>query len=225
VGDHGQLEPIGKDEGLMQNPDYVLEEIHRNAGEIAHFAEFIRKGFRPAAFKNKSPKNIHFINKKEASKLYLEVDQIICAFNKTRVQINAECRAQKGRTGDWPVAGDTVMCLRNNKNLGLFNGMQGVVKYAYNRPDNKMLFQSNGLDFWVRFDPTQFGKEKYDFSGYREDPDPFDWCEAITAHKSQGDEWDNVMVFEQKSDFWDQRRWSYTAASRARECLLWVAAT
>ena len=29
------------------NPDLTLETIHRNAGEIARFAEFIRKGHTP----------------------------------------------------------------------------------------------------------------------------------------------------------------------------------
>jgi exodeoxyribonuclease-5 len=45
VGDHGQLPPVGgADFNLMSNPDVTLEEVHRNAGEIARFAEFIRKG-------------------------------------------------------------------------------------------------------------------------------------------------------------------------------------
>ena len=65
VGDHGQLEPItdekeevvlrskdGKRErvppfNLMANPDITLETIHRNAGEIAWFAEHVRKGRDP----------------------------------------------------------------------------------------------------------------------------------------------------------------------------------
>ena len=44
VGDHGQLEPVGDDFNLMRDPDYRLETIHRNAGEIAHFADYIRQG-------------------------------------------------------------------------------------------------------------------------------------------------------------------------------------
>ena len=47
VGDHGQLEPVsGGTLNLMAKPDITLEEIHRNAGEIAQFAEFIRKELR-----------------------------------------------------------------------------------------------------------------------------------------------------------------------------------
>ena len=55
TGDGGQLEPIGDSNiNLMANPDYTLETIHRNAGEIAYFAEFIRNGYRPAAFATRS---------------------------------------------------------------------------------------------------------------------------------------------------------------------------
>ncbi|MFN9959486.1 MAG: hypothetical protein ACK55I_40875, partial [bacterium] len=50
VGDHGQLEPIGDDFNLMREPDYRLETIHRNAGEIAHFAEYVRQGYRPSSW-------------------------------------------------------------------------------------------------------------------------------------------------------------------------------
>jgi exodeoxyribonuclease-5 len=33
IGDHGQLPPIGKDNfNLMEDPEYVLTEIHRQAG-------------------------------------------------------------------------------------------------------------------------------------------------------------------------------------------------
>ena len=42
VGDHGQLEPVKCDFNLMARPDYTLEEIHRNSGEIARFAEWLR---------------------------------------------------------------------------------------------------------------------------------------------------------------------------------------
>jgi len=50
VGDHGQLEPVGSAFNVMANPMYRLETVHRNAGEIAHFAEHIRKGKSPNSF-------------------------------------------------------------------------------------------------------------------------------------------------------------------------------
>ena len=51
---------------------------------------------------------------------------------------------------------------------------------------------------------------------------PFDWCYGITCHKAQGDEWDNIIVFEQVCERWDHVRWTYTAASRGKRGVIWV---
>lgn len=223
VGDHGQLEPVGADINVMASPDFRLETIHRNAGEIAHFAEWIRQGYNPAAFARRYPcKKIKFVNKWEADRYLLQVDQIICAFNKTRVELNAKVRYGKQYPSKQLVIGDRVMCLRNNRQIGLFNGMQGHVTYLY-ATENRMQFQTEDRYFDIPFDPMQFGRERYELEDYhKDDPSPFDWCYCVTAHKAQGDEWDKVMVFEQKCRQWDHRRWAYTAASRAKESLVWV---
>lgn len=56
--------------------------------------------------------------------------------------------------------------------------------------------------------------------------DNFDYGYCITVHKSQGSEWGNVMVLEEKSPYWSEpdmwRRWLYTAVTRARDRLVIV---
>ena len=56
--------------------------------------------------------------------------------------------------------------------------------------------------------------------------DNFDYAYAITCHKSQGSEMENVMVLEQKCSYWSSddmwRRWLYTAVTRSRKNLLIV---
>lgn len=222
VGDHGQLEPVGQDINLMKNPDYKLEKIHRNAGEIAHFAEFIRQGYKPSSFQYKNPKKIKFISTNQAKNYYESVDQIICAFNKTRNNINLDIRKSKGKRVDWLEVGDRIMCLRNNKLHGLFNGMQGFVKTV--GPQNRLFFVSEDGEEYdgIFFDPKILGQEKYEIDSNRDNPEPFDWCDAITCHKSQGSEWDNVLVLEQKCDLWSFIRWAYTAATRPRKELFWA---
>lgn len=223
VGDHGQLEPIGDKFNLMEKPDHVLETIHRNAGEIAHFAEFIRNGYRPAAWAHRNPgKKVRFIDKREYKDLILKVDQVICAYNKTRVEINIEARKQLGRPDHKPVVGDRVMCLRNNNLLGLFNGMQGTVAKVMKR--NRMIFEAENGQFEVKFEPDVFNQVKYEYSMDREDPNPFDYCWGVTCHKAQGDEWGKGMVLEQRCELWEHTRWGYTAASRFKEELNWVVA-
>lgn len=222
VGDHGQLEPIGSDINIMQKPDFTLEQIHRNAGEIAHFAEFIRKGYRPEAFALRGGDKVQFISKKQAEQYYTHVDQIICAFNKTRVEINQSVREKLGYKKPLPELHERVMCLRNNRLSGLFNGMQGKVHGLFPKHRNKMAFSVDDKIYEIFFDVTQFNKDKYDFSGNRDDPNPFDFCYCITCHKSQGDEFDKVLVVEQKCELWDHKRWTYTAASRAKNNLIWA---
>jgi hypothetical protein len=84
-----------------------------------------------------------------------------------------------------------------------------------------MVFRSDGESFDVAYEPAVFGQVKYEFDGDRNAPMPFDYSYCITGHKSQGSEFDSVLVMEQKCDLWDHRRWAYTAASRAKQLLYW----
>lgn len=52
--------------------------------------------------------------------------------------------------------------------------------------------------------------------------DNFDYAYAITCHKSQGSEMENVMVLEQKCEYWEYNRWLYTAVTRSRKNLIIV---
>ena len=113
------------------------------------------------------------------------------------------------------------MCLKNNKALGIFNGMQGRVIRI--RKENRFDFRSYKQTYKnVLYDPEQFGKEKTEYKPGKDQPNPFDYCYCITCHKSVGDEWDNVIVYEQVCDKWDHIRWAYTAASRAKKSLIWI---
>lgn len=226
IGDHGQLEPVGSDFNIMKDPNYVLEEIHRNAGEIARFGEFIRRGYNTSKYKVNDNSKIEFVTQRSLSvKDYLNVDQIICAFNKTRVKINQIVREAQGYSGTINI-GEKIMCLKNNKTLRLFNGMQGIVTGLHKGKHGKNLmdFKFGNEKFEnIWYDTEQFGKEKYKMDKYdRNSPSPFDYASCITCHKSQGDQWDKVLVLEQKCRGWDHKRWAYTAATRAKNHLKWA---
>lgn len=220
VGDHGQLEPIGDDFNLMGEPDIRLETIHRNAGEIAHFAEYVRQGYRPSSWevRNGAGNKVKFLARGTHMSAAKDADQVICAYNKTRAEVNRQVRESLGR-GSRPEKGDRVMCLRNNSAKGLFNGMQGVIRRLSKK--FRMVFRSDDESFDVAYDPAVFGQVKYEFDGDRDSPMPFDYSYCVTGHKSQGSEYQSVLVMEQKCDLWDHRRWAYTAASRAKNRLYW----
>ena len=226
VGDHGQLEPVGSSFNLMQKPQIKLEQIHRNAGPIAHFAQHVRTGYAAKSFR-KGGDQVYFVSKRQmTTESLLEADQVICAYNATRVELNNRIRKalkHKGTINE----GERVMCLRNNKRMGLFNGMQGTVVRLYEKRNRKYMdFEFDGTVInEVCYDPEQFGKEKSPnnfMGGGSSSTNPFDYAYAITCHKAQGDEWDKVLVLEQKCSKWSHKRWAYTAASRAKQQLEWV---
>ena len=50
----------------------------------------------------------------------------------------------------------------------------------------------------------------------------FDFGYAMSVHKSQGAEWEKVILFEQRTQRWDDEyyaRWLYTAVTRAKSKL------
>jgi exodeoxyribonuclease-5 len=222
IGDHGQLPPVGgKDFNLMGNPDYRLEEIHRNAGDIAHFANHIRQGLNPHDFPKS--KQIEFVYQLSDDVL-IKADQVICAYNATRVKLNKQIRAKLGYK-DFLVNGDKVMCLRNNRKVGIFNGMQGKVSnYHIEKGRVYIDFEANGFFPKLEIDPIAFHSEKPTFDRDPDSPHPFEYAYAITAHKSQGDQFDSVCVLEQKCNNWDHNRWFYTAVSRAKSKLIIIPA-
>lgn len=203
----------------MKDPMYKLETIHRNAGEIAHFANHVRNGKTASTFK--SDNKVEFIDYNTVSEdLLTGVDQIICAFNKFRVSKNAEIRRLLNYTKLVEV-GEKVICLRNNKRLLLFNGMQGTVEKIHSKHP-RFDFVADGLPYYdIRYDRNQFGKEKSEFE-LGEDLNPFDYAYVVTCHKMQGDEQPNILVYEQVCDKWDHKRWAYTAASRAKDKVYWA---
>jgi exodeoxyribonuclease-5 len=200
----------------MEQPDYCLETLHRNAGPIARFCEHLRKGGDPKDFT--ACGEVQFL--KGDSKLYASVNQVICGRNRTRQKINRAVRNLMGYPEGEPVVeGERLISLMNNRYHGLFNGSQVVVDKVLKR--NKLLVSHDGQLTQVKYLPGLIGLEKQGEYDKREGH-PFDWAYAITAHKAQGSEWDWVAVVDEPMPGCDRKKWRYTAASRAKERLFWV---
>lgn len=229
VGDHGQLEPIGDNPMLMKSPQVKLEKIHRQAegNPIITYAHKLRQKHWPKI----TDTIVQMTPKKQITKETLTgVDQIICGKNKTRVQINKECRNLLGYPKDTPVVGDKVICLKNNRKFGIYNGLQGVILEITQVNSNGIdstfmrIALDGGGEFYGEIHPDQFNLEK----GFPEDADwksdetYWDYAYAVTCHKSQGSEWNKVLVIEEYLPVWDMAKWRYTAATRASEELIYA---
>ncbi len=128
-----------------------------------------------------------------------------------------------------PAAGDKLVCLRNNRKKGLFNGGLWSVKQA--PTTRKQILK-------VRLQPEDFGSrtvavsvrpecftgaiEQLDWQ-QRKRYDEFDFGYVLTVHKSQGSQWDDVVLFDESFAFPDSRdRWLYTGITRAAKKLTLV---
>jgi exodeoxyribonuclease-5 len=229
VGDHGQLPPVRGVFNPMANPDITLETIHRHAGEIPRFAEFVRQGHPPADWRKQkacSGTAVRFLPPAtplaEVCRSAGEPDQVICAFNKKRTELNIAWRKLHGFPEGELVLGERIICLQNAREHDILNGQQGTL-VAVDVVRERLVFRVDGEDREV---VVPFMTEAFHALQTPErDPDgriPFDFAYAVTCHKSQGSEWDHVLVFEQYCRGWEHARWAYTAATRARRRLTWV---
>ncbi|MHB1418068.1 MAG: ATP-dependent DNA helicase [Bacillota bacterium] len=248
LGDEGQLPPIGESNGLLDNPDVFLSEIHRQAADnpIIHLSMLAREGKKIPY--GKYGKTAAVISKSRASiDLLLKADQVLCGLNATRQQLNQAMRDKLGFRGPLPQQGDKIICTRNKWGqkinvagivegkdipINLVNGMVGY------RVDDGSTVQEKERLFTMSFQP-EFVSPEYlfvdlpcDFQDFRTFPEKiyrkeekkvchFDFGNAITVHKSQGSQWDNVIVWDEKMR--DHGRWLYTAVTRAAERLIYVA--
>lgn len=224
IGDHGQLPPVASGSfNLMESPDIRLEKIHRNAGPIAKFAEHLRNGGEAKTWPQSD--QVRIISRDQVTdQMLIETDQIICAMNGTRVGLNRKVRMLKKRNSLDPCNGDRVICLRNDRAAGTFNGQQGAITGVDLRRKEMSFVPDFGEMVRVNYHPDAWNAPKaipYE-KGAPGKNIPFDFAYAITAHKAQGDEFRNLLVYEEKCPMWEHRRWTYTAASRARETIIWV---
>jgi len=228
VGDHGQLEPIGLNPKLMIEPDIRLEQIHRQAegNAILQFAHHVRQHGKPQSFGPEA----RVLETRHVPADAHEYDVVLCGKNSTRAAVNAMIRRAKGFSSaddprPLPSPGERVVCLRNNRDHGIFNGMLATVVEircddTVAHPEIDIVDDEENLYRGIRFAPDQFGAERTLDDVSRKQA-LFDYGYCLTAHKSQGSAWDRVLVLEWIHSEWSAARWRYTAATRAKHELVW----
>src|SRR3954469_24297551 len=123
LGDPAQLPPIsGGGFFTDAEPDAMLTEVHRQAQDdpIVRLSMQVREGRRlePGEYGLTSVVTKDAFDPQRA----LETDQILVGRNNTRRAYNMRVRQKQNIEDPLPVAGDKLVCLRNNRKKGLFNG-------------------------------------------------------------------------------------------------------
>ena len=230
LGDPAQLPPISGGGFFTEHePDVLLTEIHRQARDnpIIRLALDVREG---REFMKGDYGTAQVIGREEVDQeLVLAADQVLVGTNRTRRRYNMRLRELKGFEGPLPMAGDKLVCLRNDPAKGLLNGSLWKVMTASRetvKPGINLLVSPE------EDDPDRGVSKIKLLKAAFEDPDAdipwqqkkrfddFDYGYALTVHKAQGSQWNNVVLFDESFAFRDMReRWLYTAITRAAERL------
>lgn len=249
LGDPGQLPPI-KGDGAFTNvdPDVMLTEIHRQASEsaIIRLATMAREG-QPIGFGSYDDHVAKMHKADITPDQALRGGQLICGMNATRLQLNNAMRGASGLAGGVLPSGaaEKIICLKNQNDLGLINGMfltledivdEGSLYFSAvvtneeghrvgtphpnGKPGRLRIYKGHFEDH-INFDRTRHDRDWKEKKHLIEAT--FGW--AITAHKAQGSQWENVIVWDDglgRSEL-DRRRWLYTAITRAERGLVLLA--
>ncbi|MEO1015694.1 MAG: AAA family ATPase [Pseudomonadota bacterium] len=227
LGDPAQLPPV-KGGGFFTEaePDFMLTEIHRQAADnpIIRVSMDVRLGRDPESY----GEACRIISRDELeTDMVMAADQTLVGTNRTRKRYNDRIRALKGHDGPYPEAGEKLVCLRNNKKKGLLNGSVWSVarlKSPRGRKIGLILAPEDGLGgktVSVSTPMAMFtdGPENVPWEQKR-GSDEFDFGYALTVHKAQGSQWDEVVLFDESYAFREHRaRWLYTGVTRAAERL------
>ena len=233
VGDHGQLPPIEGKFNLMSEPILRLEEIYRQEknNPIIEISRIAREyGDIPvreySSTAIKFDRNDDYVQDflTDTFSSYNQNLMVLTGYNRTRIQINKEVRKLLQFESSKPQTGDRVICLKNNHDEGIYNGMLGsIVSITTEGKGSKAYYETE-----VQFDgEDQIYFLNIDISHFNNiSPTPdiiqnvnyFDFGYALTVHKAQGSQCEKVVLFEERfpkmdDDTW--RRWLYTGVTRA----------
>lgn len=235
MGDPGQLPPVGGPGAFTnRDPDVFLTEIHRQACDspILRLATMAREGRAlPLGEWEDGAGNVSMVlphTPDNQGRLYRPETQAICGVHKVRFGYTGRIRTRRGFDGPVPMPGETLLCCKNDRDLGVFNGAAGTLMKPIHRladgehwrvdvemEDLPKPLKGIAVHPWMfaqHADPTI--KRPRVHKGIQE----FDWGYVLTCHKAQGSEWPDVTVVDDGGAFReDQHKWRYTALTRAAE--------
>lgn len=250
LADPFQLPPVADSWGYdLLNPTAHLTEIHRQAQEspILQAAAALLAG-NPLPRHNigneytRGSGPLGHIATWKASRMNTDAI-VLCYSNKTRNNINAMVRRRLGFEKRGPLClGEDLVVLRNNRSVGLMNGEVTKAKaIAWVKTEKEGIVTvttPTGERFFTRVDligcdtPT-FELSKMDAERKHQIPGELwlhvDYAYALTVHKSQGSEYDEVMFVidgtmkakQRMGNLEDGFKICYTAITRAKK-RVWV---
>jgi exodeoxyribonuclease-5 len=232
MGDPFQLPPVNEEVNEFFAPGYqptaMMTELHRQAMEnpIVRLSFMIRN----TPYFNMLNQDAVPVMREEDAKASPEIlkfaDIVLAGRNATVCDLNHWFRTQRfGEVlPDLPHGGELLMGLNNNPDKQVYNGVVYRVAetdYADNNGTAVMIIHDAhdaplAVPFMMEVEARR-GNQVRKF--YKPQ---FAYGDAVTVHKSQGSEWDNVIMLNEPLGITEEehRRWQYTGVTRAAQRLL-----
>lgn len=233
LGDPAQLPPVSGGGFFTEHePDILLDQIHRHeAGSgVLELATFCRTnksdGLRFVTY-GQDKSQVLSLRAHGQSVDPNDFDQVLVGRNATRRMINAKIRRDRGLTSKLPMAGDKVQCQRNDFQTHICNGEIFKVLGCLEVDEHTCSIDIQGDDGSVRTVTSMrhyFEGRESELRMMRPRGMHMDWGHAITVHKSQGSQWNRVLLYNESSCFRPRERaddpntpwrWLYTGITRA----------
>ena len=206
LGDPAQLPPIqGGGFFTDAEPDAMLTEVHRQAQDdpIVRLSMEIRAG-NPLTQGQYGETQVVRRDALDPQRV-LDADQVLVGRNVTRRAYNARLRERRGFADALPMAGDKLVCLRNNRRKGLFNGGLWMVKESPKarrqiirmqlKPDEDLGEQA---DQGIGAAGMLYRHASRSSTGRSAKPTTSSTSATCsTVHKAQGSQWDDVVLFDE----------------------------
>lgn len=228
VGDPHQLPPI-EGGGYFTAPAARFETLHLSQvlrqqmdSDVIRYATWVRE-VRPEDVAARA----HALEQAPPLRIGDVTGKVLVAFNDTRWAVIEAARAARGCEPGVPEVGDEVICLTNNRDLGMFNGQTARVIDVERRRGRLVLSLVDDLDaewdvevYPEAFEGLQSEKAlKASGAGWRDEIALMTFADAMTVHKAQGSEWPDVHLvvepYRQARVGWNLQPWLYTGLTRA----------
>lgn len=209
VGDSMQLPPVqGKDSSLDNIPHHELTKNYRSDKGLQDLITYARNGKHLSMYKSKAGENVRVISEvpdsyyEETKKREHQIVHI-CYKNATRKSIVKRIRGNDGK----PLDGEPVI-------------YRGAQKDTVNKGDIGFYIKKDNVMYFNE-DYAQFFTQRMYMDEYTDSYGMFQFAYAMTAHMSQGSEFDHVVVYLNDIPPFISgeiyHKWVYTAVSRARK--------
>jgi exodeoxyribonuclease V len=242
-GDPGQLPPVGDAYGFdCEHPDAFLTEIHRQAKDnpIIQLATLAREG-RELKLGDYGD-GVKVVTRRNDD-VTLNMDReamVLCGTHVKRWNLTREIRGALGFTSTGPCIGEPLLFCKNSKKLATM--VNGTIVTCMTEVGD---LRKGAADFTLRVKDEEGGGEEYVVTvtqglfeehaarkrnAYSATPtaafkskvthEHLDWGHVLTVHKSQGSQWDDVVVHDESGAFREaSARWLYTGITRAAKQL------